>query len=270
MRNGLWSLISCLVSIALILCCALSYAESEKPTLAKVERLFLREHYDRVIQEADKLIDSRAHRLDEIYYLKALSQLKLKKFGDARDSFSAVVSKFQKSRRMVDSYIGIGDSYFLEGDIKLAINAYQDVLVKYPDDKNISIVYYKMGNCYKEIGSNDKAEEYLNKAKSLSPLSFEAKMTLDSGIRKVPRTEVNEYFSVQIGSFKNRRNAENLTSKLAKNGYESFMELPVGSGDKLYRVKVGRLKSAQEAEILESRLRNLGYQTKICVKDAYE
>jgi len=70
------------------------------------------------------------------------------------------------------------------------------------------------------------------------------------------------YFSVQVGCFGNKTNAEKLRGKLISKGYQAYiLELP---GDGLYRVRVGKLSSRPEAGSLERRLKAAGYSTKVC------
>ena len=76
--------------------------------------------------------------------------------------------------------------------------------------------------------------------------------------------------SVQVGSFRNRINAEKLARKLASGGYESRVEMPVRQHDNMFRVKVGRLSSKGEAEALAAKLKAAGYNTKICDGEACE
>jgi len=70
------------------------------------------------------------------------------------------------------------------------------------------------------------------------------------------------YFSVQVGCFGNKTNAEKLRVKLINKGYQAYiLQLP---GDKLYRVRVGKLSSRSDAGSLERRLKAAGYSTKVC------
>jgi cell division protein FtsN len=75
------------------------------------------------------------------------------------------------------------------------------------------------------------------------------------------------YFSVQVGSFKKRTNAQRLSEKLLKKNYESRVDSPEDTGGRLYRVKVGRFVSLQDAGDLELKLKREGYPTRICRED---
>lgn len=260
-----------------------AYAETRQTSFSQIEKLFLESKYERVIYEADRLISSKYQLRDDVYYLKGLSELKLSRFNEARQSFQRIISRYAMSKRVFDAYLGVGDAYFLEGNIDAAIKVYNDILNKFPSDKNIGIVYNRLGDCYGRTGSSDKAKYYLDKAKQVSPLGFETKavhniteerhVSITSSQEqqfvptKIPRNESRGYASVQVGSFKNKKNAEKLAMKLSREGYRSYVELPVGSGDRLYRVKVGRLNSKEEAEALAVKLKNNGYSTKVCSDD---
>ena len=70
------------------------------------------------------------------------------------------------------------------------------------------------------------------------------------------------YFSVQVGCFSNKTNAEKLRGKLISKGYQAYiLELP---GDDLYHVRVGKLSNRSQAGSLEQRLKAAGYSTKVC------
>lgn len=242
--------------------------------IAYVEKLFLQEKYEKAIRESGILIDARARQRDELYYIKGLAELKMGRFDPARDSFRRVISQYVRSKRMLDAYVGIGDAYLLEGDAGEAIRHYNEALDKFPDDTNISIVYYRMAEALKSSGSSEKAKQYFDKARAMSPFSFEAKSpfscpVMDSAVKTKPSPsgESSAHISVQVGCFNNKRNAERLVKKLSREGYESYIPAPTGSGDKLYRVKVGSSLSKDEASRLAAKLKRGGYNTKICADD---
>ena len=253
-------------AMAALICAASVYAA--KNSLAQAERSFLEGRYDDAVSEADALIKSRSGHADEAYYIKGLSELKLKRFEDARRSFDTIKLRYPYSKRLFDAYLGMGDSCMLEGDSAGALGAYNEMAAKFVGDKNTPLIYHRLGDCYEKLGLKEKAAEYRNKAKSASPMSFESQPAYgaqksgsisDTGkIRSAPE------YSVQIGSFKNKRNAEKLARDLSCKGYEARVDMPLGGGDGLYKVRVGKSASRQQAENIASRLNMEGCNTRIC------
>lgn len=265
----------------------LATALARTDAVASVEAPFLAGNYEQAAAEAERMINSRSGNRDELYYLKGLSELKLKRYDRARESFEYITSRYSRSQKAFDARIGIGDSYMLAGDPAKAAEVYNGILNDRKADKNPSIVYSRLASCYSAMGIRTKADYYGDMAKRAAPMSFEAKgesvaaiapkqyvkapvtkAAPVSGIRQREPEEMDVMmaaaFSVQVGSFKNRRNAERLARKLASSGFESRIEIPVKKYDNMYRVKVGRPASRVEAEALEARLKASGYTTKIC------
>lgn len=234
------------------------YADTD---IAVVEKPFLEGRYDRAEYEAKRLIDERARQRDEVYYLKGLSELKLGKFNQARESFQVIISKYRKSNRVFDAYAGIGDSYLLEGNIEAAMKTYNEIKEKFPSDKNITLIDSRLSECRKKAGTVPvaPAPSPITENKVEAP---QAEKIVPAGVVQDETPKVN--ISVQVGCFKNKRNADKLSSKLAASGYKSYVEVPVDAGDKLYRVKVGHPQSKGDAESLAAKLNREGYRTKIC------
>lgn len=223
------------------------YCAKVEHNFDNLEKLFMEAKYDKAVVEADNLIDARANRRDEIYYLKGLSEVKLSRFSQARQSFEYIISSYPDSKTGFDAYTGIGDAYFLEGNTHSAIRVYKEALSNFPRDRNVSVVQKRLADCYRKLGQEETAASLAPKddLKSISKGSF----------------------SVQVGSFIARGNAEKLAKKLSKKGYDAYVETPAGAGNRFYRVKVGRCPSMQEAQDLASGLKKSGYSTKICTDD---
>lgn len=215
--------------------------------IATAERLFLEGRYNDAANEAERLIGAGSRQKDELYYIKGLSEMKISRFKDARDTFEMMLSKYPQSKRAFDAYTGIGDSYFLEGNINGAVRIYNGILNKFPGDRNISLIRARIGECNARLGKKTKSQT-----------EFQAK--------EIPRGAESGAVSVQIAAFKNKRNADKLARKVSGKGYRSYVEVPAGSGDKLYRVKVGPFRSKEEAGSVSDRLKKDGYRNKICLE----
>jgi len=245
----------------------LTYAETA--TLAGAEKTFMEGRYEKAAEETKGLIDARSNRRDELYYLKGLSELKINRFKEAREDFESIISKFSGSKRNFDAHLGIGDAYFLEGNTGEALKNYNGILNKFPNNKNLTAVYYRLGNCYGKTGLADKANECFEKVKR-ARLSFESRMPPEYKMTQAlpPKAKGEKgNFSIQAGYFKSRRNADRLSRKLSAKGYEARVEISIDSRETFYRTKVGRYKSRYEAESAASALKKAGYSTRVCADD---
>jgi tetratricopeptide (TPR) repeat protein len=237
----------------------------------KLERAFLEGNYNTVVADSTKLIDGRSSKKDQLYYARAIANMKLNKTGDARRDFEVIVAKYPRSARIFDSYMGIADSYFLEGNYDEAARRYEEIPLKFRNNSNVPLVYYKIGCCYRKNGSNARADEYFEKAKKAAPHSFETRMIPQATYAPVAARQYKDIqpaaggnYTVQVGSFKSRENADKMSRKLASEGYTSHTE---AAGDGMLRVKAGKFSTKNEAEDTAQSLRNRGYSTKICSGD---
>jgi DedD protein len=74
-----------------------------------------------------------------------------------------------------------------------------------------------------------------------------------------PISPAHGSWSVQLGSFASRANADNLTRQVKGQGFAAFV-LPGGSGSSVrYRVRVGPLADRQSAERMAAKLKTLGH-----------
>jgi cell division septation protein DedD len=255
----------------------------------KAEELFLKEKYDGAMIEAQKAIDSDSGKKYEMYYLKGLSELKLKKCAESRKTFELILEKYPRSSRAFDSRIGIGDAYFLEGNTSGALRAYRAAAEDFGDDKNVVIARQRITDCLARPGAQETRSAasdisvptaQIPSAARVEKVNFTAKnrpyirqekivhkQWVAPAAASLPALDKGKYFCVQVGSFKNKSNAQKLASKLSAKRYEARVEPPAGSADKLYRVKVGKLSSSGEAERLAVKLKREGYPTRVCQED---
>lgn len=75
----------------------------------------------------------------------------------------------------------------------------------------------------------------------------------DNGINST----TDSMYSVQVGAFRNRQLAANLSAQLNNQGFPARVE----SQDGLYKVRVGNYESLDNAAQMEQRLRGYGYNT---------
>lgn len=70
----------------------------------------------------------------------------------------------------------------------------------------------------------------------------------DSGVRQEPRPKSDGGFTLQVASYRDRSDAEELAQRLARKGYQAFVaEAEIPGKGKWYRVRVGRFGTRKEA-----------------------
>lgn len=229
-------------------------------SLDKAKVYFLNGDYNTCINECEKILASPGYsrEVDGLYYLLGLSYLKEENYLRASDIFEIILKEFKDSAFRDDALLGLGDTYFLIGDYDKAESKYKDLIDGNRHTKLRATVYYRLSQIGFKKGNTQEAKEYLDKLKREFPLNLEAKLNRDLG------SISDFYYTVQVGSFSNSINAQNLKQKLIQQGYPAYIEEASSQDKIIYRVKVGKLRLRKEAESLENKLSQQGYPTKIC------
>lgn len=84
-------------------------------------------------------------------------------------------------------------------------------------------------------------------------------------VTKPPQAAVSTtgMWAVQLGSFSNKKNAENLAASLRKQGYAAFLSRLATSSGQLHRVRIGPQKDRAAAEAIAARLLKVGHQGQV-------
>ena len=252
--------ISVITLVFACLFCHLSFAAE----IERVKACFMQGDYRGAIMEGEKVLGSNIDKQhsDELYYLLGLSYLKDENYLRASDIFSIIINEFKDSRFKEEATIGLGDSFFLQGDLNGAKKCYSGLLKSNQSTKLKAQIYSRLSQVAFKQGDTVEGKAYADKLKSEFPLSPDSMLNTD--ICSLPgKTEV--YYSAQVGSFSSGVNANNLASILIKKGYPAFVEEGVSKGkDRIYRVKVGKFSERKEASRINDKLIREGYPTKIC------
>ena len=218
------------LAIVMFFACAFSGGSlfAQDSGLRNVEVLMLKGAYSQAARECERFLAGR-HRAaieSRAHYLLGACLLKEARYDEARKNFDIILQRFPHSKFCDDASLSVANLYLLEGDSNQASLRYGQFLREFPRSELSSIARRQQKLC-----------------KQGSPY-------------------VGSYFSVQMGCFSNKMNAEKLRDKLINSGYQAYiLELP---GDELYHVRVGKLSSRSQAGSLEQRLKAAGYSTKVC------
>lgn len=225
--------------------------------IQRLRTLVLQGNYKEAIKEGEKLIAlaSGPEGLDELYYLLGISYLKDENYLRASDIFEIIIEEYPKSTLLEQAMLGLGDTYFLREKYINANQIYEKLLSSLQDNKIRPIIYERLARCYIKLGDSQQAENYKRKLQGEFPEY--------ARLNHLLKDLINEgFFTVQVGAFSKKQNAENLVKRLIQEGYSAYLEEIEKEGVP-FRVRVGKYKLRAEAEGVARKLLSLGYPAKI-------
>jgi tetratricopeptide (TPR) repeat protein len=227
-------------------------------SIADIEQDMLNENYARAISTARTVLGLPQSLTEKrrTNYLVGICYLKLGNGIRAREYFQKAMSD-KADTLTLDCLVGTADSYYIESQYLEAAKRYDYILSKYRNIPNEANIFYKLAQSYYHSGDWAKAKKYYKKVKNSYPESFESEFSreiLDKNCF---------YYTVQVGSFGNKSNADKLLQKLKKKRYPAFIDETKDNFDIFYRVRVGKFSDMQEARLYEDKLKEDGLPTKI-------
>ncbi len=196
--------------------------------LKNAQALILKGAYSQAAGEYRKVLAGRRQGKikSEAHYFLGLCLLKESRYNEARKNFNIILRRYPRSEFCDDASLGIADSYLLAQDFEQAVKKYEQFIRDFPRSELVTIARTQRQFC------------------------------------KQGKHFANSYFSVQLGCFAEKKNAEGLRNELIDGGHRAYILEQPGSG--LYYVRVGKFSNRSEAEFLEQRLETEGYSTRIC------
>ncbi len=238
------------ILITIILCVGVgsAFAFSYSKRLDEVLASILKGNYGAAL---DKCYDleprARGYIKGEVLHLEGVCLMEFKEYDLAREAFKKAIP-YAKGDLAIEVYMGIADTYFMQYTYDKAIKIYDQMINKYANSDYMAMLYFKMGKAYQKKSKWVKSEYYFDKLRREFPRSFEAELVDKSSTG-------GNFFTVQVGCFTQKQNAQNLFSDLQSKGYQAYV-MKVKSGvQKLYRVRVGKFVSRLAAEYEEEALR---------------
>ncbi len=225
----------------------------------QAEEYFLNSNYQEVINITTKIVslNPRSRYADDALYLRGVSYLKKARYEQAREDFNRILDEYPRSNLNSSAKTSLADSYYLAEDVNEAIIRYREFAIDNPRSPLLGIVYFRLGRCYQKKGRWGEAEYYFKKVCKDYPLSFEATQAA------TVLEEDHLYFTVQVGSFREKTNALEIRDRLKKEGQPAYLSQIQQKGELLYRVRVGKFDTRSEAVYTARQLKKKGYLAKI-------
>ncbi|MDD4183690.1 MAG: tetratricopeptide repeat protein [Candidatus Omnitrophica bacterium] len=225
---------------------SLSYPSS----LDEAYRDYLSNDYEEALQKAKSL-----QRNDEVLYFLGLVYAKIGNFSQARECLISLTNNYPRSSLHEQGMIKLADTYFLEGDLPRAQQLYENMAKTAATSNYSSLVYLRLSQIAEKQGRWEDKKRYLNVLKEKYPLGNDIVIT--DTIK-----DQEDFFTIQVGAFSDRRNAVNLKNDL-DNKYDVYIIEDKTGSYVLYKVRVGKFKDRKEAERMWGRLVKQGYPAKI-------
>ena len=226
--------------------------------LGSAQGKFLQGEYEDAATECEDVLISSppASSVPQVYYLLGQCYVKLGNYLRAGDTFEVIINEYKNSAIVDAAYLGLADTYFLREDFTGAEKLYNTILEKFPNSQLRGVIYFRLGQAALKQGHWQEAEQLLKKVRQEYSGTFEAGLVGEL-------LGADRFFTVQVGSFGTKINAQNLSDKLAVEGFSPYIVEMDAKGRRLYRVRIGKLNSREDAKKLEESLKEKGYPTHI-------
>ena len=118
-------------------------------------------------------------------------------------------------------------------------------------------VLYQLGMCSNRLGKLREAKRYFREVTATYPGTKYA----DLAAEKLKFT--GSVFSVQLGAFNSRKNAESVLSQIARRRFSPYIQPISRGGEILHCVRVGRFKTWKQANDVLRKLKAIGFDAVI-------
>jgi tetratricopeptide (TPR) repeat protein len=216
-------------------------------------RLFNSFQYDRareIFGEVTKKKDNP--RVSEAYYY--LGRLSLNP-DSALKYYNIVRIDHPQSRYADIAHLEIAKLNIAREDYKEAIGVLNKLLEKYPESGVKDETLFWLGISHISLGEKAEGIKFLNTLKTDYPQSVWS----ERADNIIPNGEVkSEYFTIQVGSYSNKENAQELADRLKTKGHNARVVKALVKGNIYYRVWVGQFYTVEQAKNFLPVLDSLG------------
>ena len=189
--------------------------------------------------------------LSEVYYFRGLSRLKLNRRPEAKQDFRAGATVYGRELTQVYSAVALANLEYEEGNDPAAVRIYRQALDHKVKGLPADYILYRLGVSLQRLGKWGEADDCFAELVSKYPQS-----SLAADARRRFQTT---YFTVQVGAFADRANAQKTADRLRAEGYPVTLSVSVAAGKTLHTVCAGRYATYREAALAADVLKAKGY-----------
>lgn len=196
--------------------------------------------------------DERYVRIGEVYYY--IGRLSVNP-DSAMHYYYEVINEHGQSRYADAAYLEIAKINIARGNFATALANLEALLKRYPETEYKDEVMFWQGICYISTDDRKRGEEMLGALQRAFPKSLWSERAANV-VQKKEATE--EYYTVQLGSYRSRGNAEQVAVALRDKRIDTRIVEALVKGQTYYRVWAGQFGSLEAARAYALKLDSLG------------
>jgi tetratricopeptide (TPR) repeat protein len=177
----------------------------------------------------------------QAYYLRGMAEYRLKEDDLARQDLERVYRGTRNHDLRLKAIDALGELAYRRGELAAAVTLLQEVVAQtFAGDKPADHAHYRLGCIFQQQGRWQDADVHLERV----ACDFK-----DSDLARKARQRTRaRKWTIQIGSYTSRANADQEAQRLRSNGFETYIE-PVMRNDKVvFILQVGRWGRFELAE----------------------
>jgi outer membrane protein assembly factor BamD (BamD/ComL family) len=191
-------------------------------------------------------------RLGEIYYY--LGRLSINP-DSATYYYYNVINDYPQSRNADISYLEIAKINFARKNYRTTITNLNELIKRYPDSDYRDEIMFWMGVSHISLNQAEQGQEILAELQRNFPTSVWSERAANVTQKKDIE---QEYFTVQLGSYRNKGNAEEYAATLRDKGLDVSVVEALVKGQVYYRVWTGNFLTVEQAKEYMLKLDTLG------------
>jgi TolA-binding protein len=191
-------------------------------------------------------------RIGEVYYY--LGRLSVNP-DSAALYYYTVINEYPQSRYADITYLEIAKINIARKNFTTAIANLDELLKRYPETEYRDEIMFWQGVSSISTGNTEHGESLLASLQNKYPKSVWSERAANITQKKA---SIQEYYTVQLGSYRNKENAENFAVSLREKGIDVEIVEALVKGHTYYRVWSGRFASLEKAKEHLSKLNSLG------------
>lgn len=196
--------------------------------------------------------DENHPRIGEVYYY--LGRLSVNPDSAAQYYYS-VINDYPQSRYADITYLEIAKINIARKNFTTAIANLAELLKRYPETEYQDEIMFWQGVSNISAGNTERGESLLASLQNKYPKSVWSERAANITQKK---ESAQEYYTVQLGSYRNRENAQTYAASLREKDIEVEIVEAIVKGHTYYRVWSGHFASLEKAKEHLSKLDSLG------------